>query len=149
MKKSTLALKKFPSYNCAQSVFSSFAEDLGIDRETALKISSGFGGGMGCAETCGAVTASYMVIGMRYGHTVPDLLAKDRTKELILKFNIFFKKEHGSLICKELLGCDISTVHGRIKAKERDAFNQFCPKFVATACDILEEHFSEVKVTVE
>lgn len=148
-KKSELALQKFQSFSCSQSVFSSFAEELGLDEDTALKLSSGFGGGMGTAETCGAVTGAYMVIGMKYGHTTADLLAKNNTKELILKFNQHFKKKHGSLICKELLGCDISTDDGRVKAKEKDAFNQFCPKFVATACEILEKHFSEEKIKVE
>lgn len=148
-KKSDLALQKFQSFSCSQSVFSSFAEELGLDENTALKLSSGFGGGMACAETCGAVTGAYMVIGMKYGHTSPDLLAKNNTKELILKFNQHFKDKHGSLICKELLGCDISTDDGRVRAKEKDAFNKFCPKFVATACEILENHFSEEKIKVE
>lgn len=31
-------------YNCAQSVFCAFADELGIDFETALKLSSSFGG---------------------------------------------------------------------------------------------------------
>ena len=47
-------------YNCAQSVFCAFADDLGMDFETALKLSSSFGGGMGrLREVCGAVTVSY------------------------------------------------------------------------------------------
>lgn len=53
-------------------MFSLFASDLGIDEKTALKISSGFGGGMACAETCGAVTGAYMVIGLKNGHSTPD-----------------------------------------------------------------------------
>lgn len=141
MKKSTLALKKFPSYNCAQSVFSTFAGDINLDEETALKLASAFGGGMACAETCGAVTGSYLVIGMKYGHTSTDILEKNNTKELIKKFNRKFKEKHGSLVCKELIGCDISTPEGQVKAKEKDAFNEFCPHFVASACDILEEDF--------
>lgn len=141
MKKSTVALKKFKSLNCSQSVFASFAKDLKLDEKTALRIASGFGGGMARAETCGAVTGAYMVIGMKHGHTNADLLAKNNTKELIMKFNERFITKHGSLKCKELLGCDISTPEGLIKAKEKDAFNEFCPLFIATACDILEEDF--------
>ena len=141
MKKSTLALQKFPSYNCAQSVFSSFADEVGLDEKTALKLSSGFGGGMACAETCGAVAGSYLVIGLKHGHHSTDVLEKNNTKELIRKFNAHFTAKHGSLICKELIGCDISTPEGQVKAKEKDAFNEFCPHFVATACDILENEF--------
>ncbi|MGQ7869027.1 C-GCAxxG-C-C family protein [Sunxiuqinia sp. sy24] len=141
MKKSSIALQKFSSYNCSQSVFSSFADELGLDQTTALKLASGFGGGMACAETCGAVTGSYLVIGLKHGHCNADLLEKHHTKELILKFNAKFKAKHGSLICKELIGCDISTPDGQVKAKEKDAFKEFCPQFIATACDILEEDF--------
>ena len=40
--------------NCAQAVFLAFAEEK-LDRETALKIASGFGGGMaGMRDVCGA-----------------------------------------------------------------------------------------------
>ena len=34
-------------FNCAQAVFSTYAEEFGIDRTIALKISCGFGAGMG------------------------------------------------------------------------------------------------------
>jgi C_GCAxxG_C_C family probable redox protein len=141
MKKSQLAIQKFSSFSCSQSVFSSFAEEIGLDEETALKLASGFGGGMAQAETCGASTGAYMVIGMKYGHTNSDLLAKDKTKQLIKKFNESFLTKHGSLKCKELIGYDISTPDGQVKAKEKDAFNKFCPHFVGSACDILEEEF--------
>lgn len=141
MEKSSIALDRFHSYNCAQSVFSSFAEDLKLDKKTALKIASGFGGGMACAEICGAVTGAYMVIGMKHGHTNIGLQEKGHTKELIRKFNKQFISKHGSLKCKELLGCDISTNRGLKKAQEKDAFNEFCPQFVASACDLLEEEF--------
>lgn len=141
MNKSTKALEKFSSYNCAQSVFSAFAEDLKLDEVTALKLSSGFGGGMACAETCGAVTGSYLVIGMKHGHASSDLVEKNNTKELIQKFNEKFVALHGSLICKELIGCNISTPEGQVKAKAKGVFAEFCPNFVASACDILEENF--------
>ena len=141
MKKSIHALQKFQSFNCAQAVFCSFAEELKIDENTALKLASGFGSGMACGETCGAATASYLVIGMKHGHSNPDPLEKENTKMLIRKFNERFISEHGSLICKELIGCDISNPEGLEKAKEKDAFNQFCPRFITTACKLLEEGF--------
>ncbi len=141
MKKSTIATGKFPSFNCSQSVFSSFSQELGIDEITSLKLASGFGGGMACAETCGAVTGAYMVIGMKHGHVenLPD--AKAFTKSQVLKFNERFIARHGSLVCKELIGVDISTPEGKEKATNENLFNELCPKFVASACDILEEEF--------
>ncbi len=141
MKKSTIAVEKFLSFNCSQSVFSSFAEDLKIDEKVALKIASGFGGGMACAETCGAVTGAYMVIGMKHGHVVNEPDAKVATKARIKRFNELFIQKHGSLTCKELMGVDISTEEGMEKARYEELFAKFCPAFVGSACDILEEEF--------
>ena len=50
---------------CAQQLFAHFAERLGLPEETALRIASPFGAGMGQAEVCGCVTGSLMVLGMR------------------------------------------------------------------------------------
>lgn len=129
---------QFSKFNCAQTVFSLFAPDLGLDEKTALKIASGFGGGMACAETCGAVTGAYMVIGLKHGHDIPDPDLKAQTKAKILKFNELFKKEHGSLICKKLTGYDISTPEGSEAAKEAEVFEKLCPKFIKTTCKIIE-----------
>ena len=137
--KADLVNERFPlKYNCAQTVFSLFAQDLGLDEKTALKIASGFGGGMACAETCGAVTGSYMVIGMKHGHYTSNPDEKARTKLKIQKFNEEFKKEHNSLICKELTGFDISTPEGSSEAQKEGVFINKCPMFIKTACTILE-----------
>ena len=82
-KKSDLVEKQFSQFNCAQTVFSLFAKDLGMDETTALKVSSAFGGGMACAETCGAVTGAYMVLGMKHGHFTNDPNAKAKTKLMV------------------------------------------------------------------
>jgi C_GCAxxG_C_C family probable redox protein len=139
--KSLLVDDQFSQFNCAQTVFSLFAPELGIDEKTALKISSGFGGGMACAETCGAVTGAYMVIGMKHGHSTSNPDEKAKTKLLIQDFNEKFKKEHGSLICKKLTGYDISTPEGNTAAREEGVFNTKCPVFIKTACNILEKEF--------
>lgn len=136
--KSLLVDEQFSKFNCAQTVFSLFAPELGIDEKTALKIASGFGGGMACAETCGAVTGAYMVIGLKHGHSTPNPEEKAKTKMLIRQFNEEFKKEHGSLICKQLAGFDISTVEGSSAASEARVFETHCPVFIKTSCRILE-----------
>ena len=133
--------KRFSNFNCAQTVFSLFAAELGIDEKTALKISSGFGGGMTCAETCGAVTGSYMVIGMKHGHSTSNPDEKANSKLQIQKFNKMFIEEHGSLICKNLLGCDISTTEGLASADEKNLFKTKCTGFIKSACNILEKDF--------
>ncbi len=139
--KSLLVDDRFSKFNCAQTVFSLFAPELGIDEKTALKIASGFGGGMACAETCGAVTGAYMVIGMKQGHATSNPDDKAKTKMLIRQFNERFKQAHGSLICKQLTGFDISTPEGSIAASEAGVFQNRCPVFIKSACKILEEEF--------
>ena len=80
-------------FNCSQSVFSTFAPELGLDKETALKIADGFGAGMGySAETCGAVTGAFMAIGLKYGRSKSDDdQAKEKINTLIKEFMHQFK----------------------------------------------------------
>ena len=68
-------------FNCSQAVLSSFDDDFGLDKDMALKLAAGFGGGMGrMAQTCGAVTGAYMVIGLKHGAiTGQDKAAKEHT----------------------------------------------------------------------
>ncbi|NQU84928.1 MAG: C_GCAxxG_C_C family protein [Mariniphaga sp.] len=131
----------FPAFNCSQTVIKLFAPEMGLDESTALKIASGFGGGMACAETCGAITGSYMVIGYKHGNDNSDPNAKAHTKSLIKKFNEKFAAEQGSLICKKLIGYDISKPEEAEAAKEAEVFTKKCPEFIKTACKILDEDF--------
>ena len=130
---------KFAENNCCQSVFSAFANDFGMDESMAIKVASGFGGGMSRGETCGAVTGAYMTIGLKYGNSVTPSEAKVITKQKVQTFNDLFIKKHGSLLCKELLGVNISVPEGLEKAEERNLFELICPRFVATACKIIEK----------
>lgn len=139
--KSAWVDERFSQFNCAQTVFSLFAPELGIDEKTALKIASGFGGGMACAETCGAVTGAYMVLGLRHGHSTSDPESKAFTKNQVKKFNDLFTQKHGSLICKKLTGYDISTVEGAAAASEANVFKTRCPEFIKTSCKLLEKEF--------
>lgn len=67
-KKSEKAKELFKSgYNCSQSVLGVFCEDFGLDFDTAMKISSSFGGGMGrMREVCGTVSGMFMVAGLAF-----------------------------------------------------------------------------------
>ncbi len=128
-------------FNCAQAVFSIYSKEYGLDQKVALKVSCGFGAGMGCmAETCGAVTGAYMVIGLKYGRSdILDLLAKEKTYKFVREFSEKFKSRNGSVVCKELLGVDISTTEGMKVAKQKNIHDTCCPKFVKDAVEIIEE----------
>jgi C_GCAxxG_C_C family probable redox protein len=141
-----LACSRFKGgFSCSQAVFSAYAEQLGLDRETALKIAGAFGGGMGrMAQTCGAVTGAFMVIGLKYGAIdAEDKETKERAYALVRKFADRFKSRHGSIACQDLLGCDISKPEDEKVAREQKLFETICPKLVKDAAEILEEMLSE------
>jgi C_GCAxxG_C_C family probable redox protein len=128
-------------FNCAQSVFSTYAEQFGLDKQIALKISCAFGGGMArLGATCGAVTGALMVIGLKHGKARPDDDdAKVKTYALSREFVERFKAKHGTIVCRELLGCDIGTEEGKRFFDEHKYEEKLCAKFVADAALILEE----------
>lgn len=142
MKMSKEAVNCFAEgYNCAQSIFSTYSPDFGLDKVTALKISSAYGGGIArMGETCGAVTGAMMIIGLKYGGiAADDKQAKERNYELVREFVNKFVQCHGSIKCKELLDCDISNPEGAKTAKEKQLFTTLCPKYVEDAAVMLEE----------
>jgi C_GCAxxG_C_C family probable redox protein len=70
-------------FSCSQAIVAAYAPSLGLDRDTALKIASGFGGGMGrLAETCGAITGAFMVLGLKYGSAASDREAKEAVSQV-------------------------------------------------------------------
>ena len=59
-------------YNCSQSVLLAFHEELGLDKETAARMASPFGGGMGrLREVCGTVSGMFLVLGLLRGYDDP------------------------------------------------------------------------------
>jgi C_GCAxxG_C_C family probable redox protein len=141
--KTDIAAQKFASgYNCAQSVLSSFCNDLGFDENTASKIACGFGAGMGRKqEVCGAVTGGIMVIGMKYGQSrADDRDAKEKTYAMTRELMERFEKKHGSCNCRKLLsGCDLSTETGQREFREKDLHNKICRECVKSAVEMVEE----------
>ena len=128
-------------FNCAQSIFSAYATQYGLDRDTALKLATGFGGGMGRLQnTCGAVSGAFMVISLKYGMGIDgDLEARDKTYQLVREFSNRFQEMHGSINCKELLGCDINTPEGKEYYDQNDFFEKKCFEYVKDSAKILKE----------
>ena len=136
------AVNNFKSgYNCAQSVFLAFAEEFGLDKETALKLSSSFGGGMGrLREVCGAVSSMFAIAGLKYGYTSPnDDEAKAKHYELIQSLAEKFKSKYGTIICRELLELPEGS-DSPIPSKRTEEYYQTrpCEAFVCFAAEIIE-----------
>jgi C_GCAxxG_C_C family probable redox protein len=126
--------------NCAQTVFSSFGEESGLERKLALQIAQGFGGGMGhTGQTCGAVTGAYMALGLAQKISLDNPRGSlEKAYELISEFNRKFKTLHGSLNCTELAGFDLGAPEKLAEAREKGVFTTKCPVFVRDAVKIVE-----------
>lgn len=131
--------------NCAQSVLGEFADDLGLDIDLADSVACGFGGGMGgLGGSCGAVTGGIMVIGLlTCGPTHQGPSAEGRIDDLVQDFVRRFQGVHGSALCRDLLGCDVSTPEGLTIAKDKGLFGTLCPGFVSHAVRTLQDMFPE------
>ncbi|MFC1675509.1 C-GCAxxG-C-C family protein [Planctomycetota bacterium] len=92
-------------FNCTQAVLDTYCEQLGLDNETAFKIATGFGNGMRIGGVCGAVTAAFMILGLKHGNTdATDKESKKKTHAIIKDFTKKFETRNGSINCKELVG---------------------------------------------
>lgn len=132
-------------FMCSQAVLSAYAQQFGMDREAALKVSAAFGGGMGrMGETCGAVTGAFMVIGLKYGRTeVRNAQAHEKTNRLVKEFVDRFKAINGSIVCRELLGCDLSTPDGLKTFVDKKLRDELCTKLVRDAAEIVGQLLKE------
>ena len=127
--------------NCAQSVLSTYSSQYGLDLDTALKLATGFGGGIGrMGHICGAVSGAFMVIGLKYGMGASrNTEAKENTYRVVREFTSQFNKNFDSILCRELLGCDINTPEGRALYSQNEFFEKKCTQYVKHAVEILEQ----------
>ncbi|MBR3628268.1 MAG: C_GCAxxG_C_C family protein [Elusimicrobia bacterium] len=131
-------------YNCSQSVFATFCQDLGMDLETSLKLSSSFGGGMGgLRQVCGAVTAMFMIAGLKYGYVdSQDINLKNKHYKLIQNLAKQFSDKFGSIICKELLLSN-ANIKKDISMPEKRTLEYYkvrpCERFVVYATELTEK----------
>ncbi|MBR2525893.1 C_GCAxxG_C_C family protein [bacterium] len=114
-------------HNCAQAVLAVFCEELGLDYDTAMKISSSFGGGMGrMKEVCGTVSAMFMAAGLAYNTKEND---KQAQYKIVQELAQNFKDRNNTIICRDLAKVP-------------------CPKLVEDSVEIFEEYLKEHKPQV-
>lgn len=126
--KKAVELRNNKGYNCAQAVLCAYADMFGLDESAAYKIAEGFGSGMGgMGDTCGAVTAAFMLIGLKNGSGLPgDKSTRAATYRQIREFSDAFKAKAGSVICRELKGEGGRPVYP-------------CPACIETAAELIEK----------
>ncbi len=129
-------------YNCAQSVFCAHCEKVNIDFDTGLKLTSSFGGGMGrLREVCGAVSAMFMLLGLKEGYTsFNDDDIKEQHYAKIQDLAKKFKNEFGSIICRDLLNLENNENSLPKPTKRTSEFYKIrpCENFIKFASHLIE-----------
>lgn len=135
-------------YNCAQAVFLAFEDLHGIDRKTAAKLSSSFGGGMGrLREVCGAVSGMFMTAGVLYGYDDPKASTeKSDHYSRIQELAKAFEEKNGSIVCRELLGLEVKREVPVPEARTVEYYKKRpCKELVGDAAEILEAYIKAEK----
>lgn len=141
MNRKEVAAQTFKNcFNCCQSTLVPFCEELGLDKETALKLASGFGGGMRRGEVCGAVSGGIMALGLAKGHCKGgDVDSKNKANALAKEFEDRFEEVNGTIFCRELLGYNVSIESEMAIIKEKGLINKLCPEIIDSAIEIVED----------
>ena len=133
-------------YNCAQAVVIAFEDIHGLDRATAAKLASSFGGGMArLREVCGSVSGMFMVAGLLYGYDDPK--AKDEKAEhyaRIQKLAADFTAENGSIVCRELLGLNEKKQVPTPEERTAEYYKKRpCKTLIGMAAEIMDAYIKE------
>ncbi|MFU8827332.1 MAG: C-GCAxxG-C-C family protein [Brevefilum sp.] len=127
-------------YNCAQAVLGAFADHFGLDRATAFRVATPFGGGIGhSGRMCGAVSGALMTLGLARGVSVYAPEEKEACYALTRTFLNRFSAQHGSVDCPVLLGVDISNPEVLEEARQQGVFDTVCPAFIGDAATMAAE----------
>ena len=135
-------------YNCSQAVLLAFSDKYNMDKDTAMRLSSSFGGGMGrLREVCGSVSGMFMVAGILYGY--------DDVKNPELKKNHYariqqlageFEKANGSIVCRDLLGLGKGKDSPVPSERTAEYYKKRpCIKLIGMSAAIMEAYINEME----
>ena len=131
-------------YNCSQSVVAAFAPQLGLTEEMALRLSAGFGAGIGrMREVCGAFCGVVTVLSMVYADPA-DPKDKSRMYALVQQTAEQYRTRNGggSIICRDLLAKAGAAPPGGTAAEDRTADyykKRPCPELCRLCADLCTE----------
>lgn len=128
-------------YNCAQSVIKAYADVIGIDEKKLLSLSSTLGTGMGgLKQTCGAVSAMFMILGAIENNSEADPLERANLYKKVRLLGEKFQNENSSLNCKDLIDYTMSDEFDEKFSKEKYNYKRPCEKFVMNVCELIDEN---------
>lgn len=127
-------------FNCAQSVILAMQKYWKVEKPLEPKVAAALGGGIGrLGSLCGALTGGVISIGLKYGSNVPDANEREQAYLLASRFYRRFEKKCGSVLCRDLIGYDLTVPEELEKARNANVFMKVCVNFVRTAVQILTE----------
>ena len=138
-------------YNCSQAVFCAFCDLTGLDIDTAARLSSSFGGGIGrLREVCGTVSGALLALGMLRGYSDPNSPAlKKAHYASVQEYARRFRENNGSIVCRELLKDVRVTPGGEPEARTPEFYaRRPCLRLVGEAAEILDEMLKETNSEV-
>ena len=130
-------------YNCSQSVIGAFCDTLGLDFDTTMKLSEGFGGGIGRMRlTCGAVSGMVMIAGMMLSRGAEDGDTRGDVYGKVQDIAKKFSERNGSIVCADLLGLTKMKNDPNPEARTPDYYQKRpCVELVKDCVRIIEEEF--------
>ena len=132
------------SYNCAQSVATAYASGYDLPKEKALQVAVGFGGGMGrVQEVCGAISGAIIALGLSSKFKEED--TRPKINEVYAKVHRFideFHEKNGTIKCRDLLGCDLTSEEGQKFFKEHN-LRENCRNYIRFCCELLDKYLAE------
>ena len=135
-------------YNCAQSVFLAYQDFTNLDHTTIATIAAPFGGGMGrLREVCGTVSGMFMVAGYLQPNADPeDAASKKSCYTLVQSLAEQFRRENGSIICRELLELTQAKDEPTPSPRTEEYYHRRpCAEYVAIAARIVAEKINEME----
>lgn len=144
-KQGELAYQYFmQGFNCSQSVAAAFSEELGLPEKTVLRMTAGFGAGMGrLREVCGAFSGAVFVLSCLYGSADPS--QKSQLYARVQELSGQYRSQNGgnSIVCRELLG--LRRAEGSPQASDRTEEyyrKRPCPQLVRLSADLLSDYLA-------
>jgi len=129
------------NYNCAQASMKAILIERGMDFDQILHLTGGLGAGIAHeGNVCGAVTGSIAALGVIEGKYQTDGIkqkeaAYAKGEEFVRKF----KQKHGTILCNDLTGVDMTDLEARQTAIENGTYRKLCPLFIEDAIRIAIE----------
>lgn len=131
-------------FNCSQSVAAAFSKELGLPEESVLRMTAGFGAGMGrLREVCGAFSGAVFVLSCLYGSADPS--QKSQLYARVQELSDQYRSQNGgdSIVCRELLG--LRRAEGSPQASDRTEEyyrKRPCPQLVRLSADLLSDYLA-------